>query len=198
MPLPQFNASDYLAQFLKLLPRGRVWRRGMTLVLHAHLWTLMPIWVRLHGRLNDLIAETFPCSTLELIPEWEDTLGLPDPCTGPLGTLQARQRAVCQKFSARGGQSKAYFISLARALGFEITITEFAPFRVGINRTGDPLYGEAWAHAWRVTSTGSDIFYFRTGQSTTSEPLRSWGNRLLECMLRAAAPAHTVLEFAYV
>ncbi|HSR78773.1 MAG TPA: putative phage tail protein [Xanthobacteraceae bacterium] len=197
MPLFAFTAQEYAQQFQRLLPRGRVWHRGWGMVQDQVVLLLMPTWVRLHVRLNDLIAQIFPCTTTELLPEWEDTLGLPDPCTGPLGTLQQRMAAVCAKFTARGGQSKTYFIAVAAALGFEITITEFQPFRAGVSRVGDALYGYDWIHTWRVNAAADTIIYFRTGQSTAGEPLRAWGNRLLECVLQALKPAHTILIFSY-
>ena len=131
-----------------------------------------------------------------MLPEWEETLGLPSACTGNLGNLQQRQQAVCVKFTARGGQSKAYFISLAETLGYEITITEFAPFRAGINRAGDPVYGEGWAHVWQITAQ-APVIYFRAGQSTAGERLRSWGSRLFECTMDEIKPAHTILLFDY-
>ena len=159
MPLISYSAEDYLAGFQRLLPRGRVWNRGLELIQDFDLLVLMPTWSRLQDALNTLIAEIFPCSTLDLLPEWEETLGLPSACTGNLGNLQERQQAVCVKFTARGGQSKAYFISLAETLGYEITITEFAPFRAGINRAGDPVYGEGWALRLADHGAGADHLF---------------------------------------
>ena len=52
----------------------------------------------------------------------------------------------------RGGQSRQYYIDVAWAVGFTITITEFEPFRVGSGRAGDYLAGEEWLFYWRVTS----------------------------------------------
>jgi uncharacterized protein YmfQ (DUF2313 family) len=197
MLAPVYSAYDYLRQFVRLLPRGRVWRRGAGSVQTADLLTLMPTWARLHGRANDLITEVFPCSTTEGLQEWESTLGLPDPCTGTLGTLQQRQAAVCAKFAARGGQSIPYFIDLAERLGFVITIETFRPFRAGISRAGERLYGAPWAFVWRVHAPSTTVVWFRAGVSTAAEPLRSWGNELLECTLNAYKPAHTVIIFAY-
>lgn len=195
--LPTYSAEQYLYQFQRLLPRGRIWHRGWGMVQDADLLTLMPTWVRLHLRLNDLIAEIFPCSTIELLPEWEDTLGLPDPCTGPLATISERTWAVCAKFVARGGASRDYFISVAAALGFYIEIEEYLPFYAGRGRAGDPVYDESWAWGWRVLAVRVNVFYFTASTSRAGEPLATWGNRLLECTFEALKPAHTVLVFAY-
>jgi uncharacterized protein YmfQ (DUF2313 family) len=198
-PPPTNTPEDYLAQFQRLLPRGRVWHRGWGLVQDADLLTLMPTWARLQIALNRLIAEIFPCSTTGLLPEWEETLGLPDPCTGPLATTQQRRQAVCAKFSARGDQSLDYFIRLANSLGYDAIIVQFAPFRCGINTCGQPLYGEAWAYAWAiiVPTTATTIVPFTCGVSTCGDPLRTWGNKALECLLARYAPAHTIPIIRY-
>lgn len=194
------TAAEYLWQFQRLLPRGRVWQRGWGTLQAAHLLTLMPSWVRLHARADNVLVDSFPCSTVELLPEWEATLGLPDPCVQPpFSTLQQRQLAVCSKFAARGGQSIDYFTRLAELYGFTIYIQTYAPFRCGINRCGQPLYGRDWAFAWKVEIvTHQAIIYFRTGASTTGEPLRAWGDEVIECLIRQYAPAHTIPIFSYV
>lgn len=189
--LPTYSATDFLWQFQRLLPRGRVWHRGWGWLQAEALLTLMPAWVRLHGRLNDLIAEIFPCSTVELLPEWEATLGLPDECIGELDTVQQRQDAVCAKFRARGGQSVDYFIALAASAGYTITIEQFAPFRASINCAGDPLYSEAWTYVWQINAEVTTIVYFSADVSHAGEPLASWGNDILQCLIERYAPAHT-------
>jgi uncharacterized protein YmfQ (DUF2313 family) len=197
MPPPVYTAEDYLGQFQRLLPRGRIWHRGWGWLQDADLLTLMPLWARLNTRLGELIYDIFPCSTSGLLPEWEATLGLPDPCTGPLPTQQQRVAAVCGKFAARGGQSREYFIRLAASLGFEIEIEEYVPFYASRGRAGDPVYDEKWAYAWRVIANPVQVIYFHASISTAGDPLATWGNKVLECMFEALKPAHTEIVFSY-
>jgi uncharacterized protein YmfQ (DUF2313 family) len=196
-PPPTNSAEDYLTQFQRLLPRGRIWNRGWGWLQDADLLTLMPTWARLQTALNSLIAEIFPCSTTGLLPEWEETLGLPDPCTGPLDTTEQRREAACAKFAARGGQSIDYFIRLANSLGYDAIVIQFAPFRCGINRCGDPLYGEDWAYAWAIVVPSTSVTPFRCGISTCGDPLRAWGDKRLECLLERYAPSHTIPIIVY-
>lgn len=197
-PPPTNSPEDYLAQFQKLLPRGRVWHRGWGWVQDADLLTLMPTWARLQTALNGLIGAIFPCTpSPAMLPEWEATLGLPDPCIGPLSTIQARQLAVCAKFVGRGGQSASYFVRLANSLGYDAEVVQFAPFRCGINTCGQPLYGEDWAYAWSIVVHPTSIIYFSTGVSACGEPLRDWGDKILECLIHEYAPAHTIPIFQY-
>jgi uncharacterized protein YmfQ (DUF2313 family) len=194
---PVHTATDYLWQFQRLLPRGRIWHRGWGTLQAQHLLTLMPTWARLDERASELITETFPCSVAaEMLPEWEATLGLPD-CE-PLDTIQQRQQAVCAKFSMRGGQSIAYFIELAAAYGYQITITQHSAFRVDINGAEDLLNDAVWDFVWTVTSTTETYIYFSTDLSHAEEPLVAWGNAQLECLINEYAPAHTIPMFEYV
>lgn len=177
-----------------MLPRGRVWHRGWGTIQTEHIQTLFRTWASLHRRINDVITETFPCTTYELLPEWESSLGLPDPCTGPLDTIQQRQSAVCAKFAERGGQSIDYFIALARALGYEINIEVFTPFRASQNRVGDRLRNEDWAFAWRVTvHQVLSIVWFRASVSAVGERLATFGDSLLKCEFEQRKPLHTVI-----
>jgi len=192
------TATDYLWQFQRLLPRGRVWHRAWGTLQAEALLTLMRTWSRLHNATNALVADVFPCSTIGMLPEWEATLGLPDPCTGPLPTIAQRTAAVCGKFVARGGSSREYFIHLAASLGFQIEIQTYKPFYAGQGRAGEHLYSEAWAHAWRVIVQGeTTVTYFRAGVSAAGEPLADWGHDLLQCMFEAVAPADSVLIWSF-
>lgn len=112
-------------------------------------------------------------------------------------TLQERRGALLSRLGGTGGQSREFFIALAAYLGFTITITEFRPFRVSISHAGDALYDDSWRHVWRVNGPDTTVFEFRAGLSAVGEPLRKWGNELLECVMNRIKPAHTVLLFGY-
>jgi uncharacterized protein YmfQ (DUF2313 family) len=194
-----FTADDYAQVLADLLPRGWAWSRELTSVLMLVLEGLAAEFARITARDCDLLAESYPGTALETLTDWERICGLPDPCTGTLGSIQERRAAILAKLAMRGGQSRQYYIDVAAALGFVITITEYQPFRVGKGRAGDYLAGEDWLFYWRVTSweQNQKIYFFRAGQSATSERLRHWGNSLLECVITAIAPAHTIVRFAY-
>jgi uncharacterized protein YmfQ (DUF2313 family) len=197
MSAPLYSAADYRRALQALLPRGRVWPRESRAVQTRRLAGLAPVYARGHARANRLLADLCVAGTVELLPEWEATLGLPDPCTGPLPTLQARRSQAVARFANTGGQSAAHFIRIAAQLGYAISITSYAPFRCGQNRCGQPLGGMEWVYHWAVNAPSNTWVHFRTGQSTAGEPLASWGNRALECSLRNIAPAHTTLQFHY-
>lgn len=198
-PVCGLSGDDYAQVLADLLPSGLAWPRDPASVMQRTLRGLAEEWARVTERDCDLLAESYPCGATESLSDWERITGLPDPCTGPLPTLQQRRAAVCAKIAAQGGASEAYFIALAEALGFEVLEVEyFQPFRAGLSRVGERLYSEEWLYGWRVVVISPVTFvYFRAGLSAVGEPLRTWGNELLECAFEAVKPAHTVLLFAY-
>lgn len=152
----------------------------------------------LHARAGDLSErESNPAQTLGLLADWERAYGLPDNCTPLNATIQQRQAALVARIASQGGQSIAYYVNVAAALGYAITNTEFRQFRVGTSRVGRAWCGLAWLHTWLVNAPSVTMRSFRVSRSAVGEPLRTWGNSEMQCRLGRLAPAHTVLQFAY-
>jgi uncharacterized protein YmfQ (DUF2313 family) len=191
--------ADYRRQIDTLLPEGAAWRSsGDGAGVRDHLLDAAAVeYARIHNRLLDLIEESDPRTTGEMLTDWEQAAGLPDDCTGLADTLQERRNQLVAKITQRGGQSRQFFIDVAAALGFTVTITEFSPFQVGSSSVGDPLAGEDWWFAWQINAPEETVREFRTGQSTAGEPLRDWGNDLLECVISRLKPAHTDVKYTY-
>jgi uncharacterized protein YmfQ (DUF2313 family) len=159
------NETDFLAAAQALLPQGRAWPRDPA----AKLTALLDGWARAYAtvdaRQSNLLIDAFPASTVELLPEWEATLGLPDPCLGQLPTIAQRQAQVLARIRATGGQSIPYLIAFAAVLGFAVGIQEFAPFRAGVSHAGDSLNGS------QAPAAGK---YFTAGNGAAGDPLVVW------------------------
>lgn len=198
MTIADLGEGDFLASLQALMPRGLAWPRDPEAGLTKLLAGLAATQARQHARTGDLSErESDPAQALELLTEWEAAYGLPDPCLPLNATIEQRRNALLARIAARGGQSIAYFTEVAAALGYAVTIEEFRPFRFGSGRFGAPIYGEAWAFAWRVRAPETTVTPFRFGRSAFGEPLRVWGNASFECVITRLKPAHTALIFAY-
>lgn len=193
MSAPNYSASDFASALSALMPRGLAWPRSPDSVMGRVLAALSPTWARHVAANNYLLVDAFPATSVELLPEWEAALGLPDPCAGESPSITQRQAQVVARFTNSGGQSVPYFIAYAKSLGFDVTVTEFTPFRVGQQAAGDSVGAEGWAHTWRINAPATAITYFRASRSTAGEPLASWGNAVLTCEMNALKPAHTLL-----
>lgn len=192
------TAADYLEQLKTLLPPGQAFPREAGTTLHNLLDGMAIELARVDGRGEALPVEANPASTNELLSDWERVAGLPDKCSGVLEeTLQGRKNALLTKLTSTGGQSPGYFIDLAAALGYTVTIEEFRPFRAGLSRAGDALTNGAWVFTWLIRAPEVSITEFRAGLSAAGERLRTWGNDALECKINQLKPAHTIALFAY-
>lgn len=150
--------------------RRAAWARALKQLLPPStvLWTLTPgstttlalealatELARIEGRGLDLLEEADPRTTTELLPDWERMLGLPDGCVVELlETTAERRLVITEKYTARGGQSPAYFIGQAAKLGVIATVNEFHSLvlRAGF-RAGERCYGEEWCHIWELDAS---------------------------------------------
>jgi uncharacterized protein YmfQ (DUF2313 family) len=197
MTIPAYSAADFTAALTGLLPRGRVWPRDSDAVVVRAMACLAPMYERNCAAAVDLLASAFPATATDLIPEWQETLGLPDPCAGVAPTIAQQRQQIVARLTDSGGQSTPYFIQLAKALGYVVTITNDAPFRAGQSRAGQHTGGVEWFFVWTAHAPEFTVNPFLAGHSTAGEPLGTFGNAVLVCELAARAPAHAILNFQF-
>lgn len=190
-------ADQYREQLKALLPPGNAFPRDPGNNIEKLLDGMAQELARLDGRAQKLVREANPMTTSELLLDWERVAGLPDNCSGTLAnTLQGRINALVSKVASVGGQTKQYFIDVAAALGYTVTITEYFAFVAG-SHAGDAVSNDDWAFTWRMNAPETTVISFRAGRSASGEPLRTWGNDELECKINQLKPAHTHVIYSY-
>lgn len=173
----QFLAEDYAEALRSLLPRGRVWPTDPSSVQQLTLLGLAKSFERSDAAAMGILAGAVPGSPLSgYLPEWEATLGLPDPCLGSSPTFAQRFAQVGAKFVAIGGSSRASLIAFAAALGFTITVTAYSAAHPG--PTGLGFSDTQWNFVLGITVTGN----------TSGLP-----ESVLQCELNAIKPAETTI-----
>ncbi len=189
--------DEYRDAMAGLLPTGPAWPREPASPLMRFVGGLASELARVDGRMAQLLAETDPASTTELLPDWERVVGLPDPCVTLAQTVAARRLALEGRLTSVGGQSRRFFIELATRLGYSITIDEFASASAA-TAAGISFSGAGWASTWRVNvPVAVAVTPFRAGAGAAGEPLRAWSNEVIECQFNRYKPAHTRVLFAY-
>ena len=191
------DREAYVEQLEAMLPKGRAWPRGRGTVLHA---LIQGLATQLHDIDTDatgLLTEIRPSTTVNLLPDWERVMGLPDECSNLGSTIQERRAAVLTKLVSRLGMSAEDYKAIGRTFGVEIEVEELDQARAEAIAGLDTSNGK-WRFVWWIRiPTTADIQYFDT-LSDVLTPLRSVvRNQELECRLRKAAPAHTHLVLSY-
>lgn len=140
---------------------------------------------RVNDRTLNLIVEADPSTTTELIEDWERNVGLPLPCFDDIAdTIEQRRLDILAALRARGGQSKAYYVAIASAAGYDITIDDNIPqFRAG-DPIGERVGGDGLRYRFIVDATNATITL-------------DVGNERLECLIAIYKPAHTVPIYQY-
>jgi uncharacterized protein YmfQ (DUF2313 family) len=204
MDLARLDA--YADQFRALLPHGLIWRPSRDSNLYRLLQAFASEMERIESRAKSLRRELDPHFTNEMLEDWERITGMPPECVPPPESLIDRRNLVLAQLGKRGGQSRQFYIDLAASLGYTVEIREFHPFVAGPaygddrSKAGDALYNEGpgWHHCWVVEVQDTyTIRTFKAGQSVAGDPLATWGNWELECLLVLSKPAHTLVFMNY-
>lgn len=190
------SIDDYLAQLQALLPKGPAWPRDKNTLITKLLTTFSEEFSSVDARIESLINEADPRTTVELLADWERVCGLPDGCTGPLTTLSERRDAVVSRLTTEGGQSAAYYIAVAATIGYTITVTE-EEVHTCMSGCDDPINSEEWRFVWNVIAAEANSVRFFNVNDGVDSALASWGNALLECTINRLKPAHTLVRFIY-
>jgi uncharacterized protein YmfQ (DUF2313 family) len=194
-----------------LLPIGDAWPRAVPeLVRDQVLDGLGLSYDRVRRRALDLVEESDPRTAIEMLPEWEAALGLPDTCAPLADTVAERQRRAHAKLIARGGDTIAYFTAVAAALGFAITIEEHqaATCESDCEAALDPddlvIDGlpAPWFTVIDIRAPAEIVFELDCLAGGCDEPLAWWGNEYFECVMRREirrrrATRHLYVRFAY-
>lgn len=193
-----YSADNYTGALQSLMPPGRAWSRTPASIQAAVLRALGESFQRSDDDAWRLIAGAFPATATIMLTEWEGALGLPDDCSiSEIGGISDRQRAVISKLISTGGLNRSYYISVAAALGYTITISQFRPAISGMSVCGDALNGDEWPFTWRINAPQTTIKYAVAGGAYCGDPLASWGNKQLECSINKIAPSHLNIFFNY-
>lgn len=167
------SVRDHYRMLRLLLPPGQAFAFSDDSQLARLLRGLAVEYARVDETASSLIDEVLPDSTTHLIENWERIAGI----TAPTATIEERRRDVVARLTARGGQTVAYFLELAAAVGVELLLFEHSELIAGFS-AGDYLTNGGWPYAFRV---------YRPDGQPVDKDLRS---RLLQ--LR---PSHTRIVF---
>ena len=180
-PWAWLGGPAYFAGLMAKLPRGWAFGGPFWQALFTGFSAVFAMVQAAAGQLSEI--ETVPSTTTVLLPYWNYDYGLPDCCVPAGATLGQQRAALLAKIAAVGGQSQPYYVSVAAALGWAITITQGAPGSF------------TWTIHAAATAPAS---LFDVGDSGVGDYLYNIGtNAQLECVMNRIKPAHTILLFLY-
>lgn len=194
------SADDYLHMLLALLPTGPAWRAPIGSVLRTELEAMAQELARVEAALELALDECDPQTTQLMLLEWETELGLPDECSELYETVAERRGAVLAKLTDTGGMRPEDYEELAMVYaeeGYVVRVVDYQPFVVDGSSVGEALTNDEWTYAFGVQAPGITFRDFNVGVSVAGEPLRTWGNTKLACVIDRYKPAHAVAVLEY-
>lgn len=177
------SVNDYLKLLQHLLPAGKLWNRLQDSGLGEFFHGAAEELARIDLRGDDLFLEASSKTTTELIEEYEEEYAIPESGSELQSTLAGRRSEINTKILGMGRQDKDYFIELAAALGYTVTIEEYTPAWCGLMQAGDPCGDQV------------NIFYWTVYVEIENEFLPDL--IILQNKINTFKPAHTVALFNY-
>lgn len=205
--MARLTADDYRQQLYALLPQGIVWTTAPISNLQRLLAGMAREPARIDERAEALLAEADPRQALETFEEWEDSYGLPSACAPAEQSMADRRAALIGRIIGRGGMTAQDYLDLAEGLGYAgAQVQEFREATVEVDTPtghtgaviGDDINGADWDLTWRVLLPNGVIRESVIDEAVIGDPLRSWGDELIECSLRHSAPSWLILQIGYL
>lgn len=143
--------KEYRQLLQSLLPKGAFWNKNESSDLTELLNGVGEELARVEQRGEDLVQEVFSDTITELLEEWEEDFGLPEDGQELQSTVAGRRGTIKAKKIAVGQQDEGYFIEIALALGYTITLTFFPKSLAGLMTVGDsPITPDRGLFYWMV------------------------------------------------
>ena len=146
-------------------------------------------------RVNNVINESIPGLARELLPEWEEDLGLPDECSLEISTQEERARIAHAKYTTKyRGMSKQFFIDYVLSIGSVVKVYDLIGtgkhFSVNKNRVDrTPEDGIDGARLWSSVVTFKWVVAIQKDDTNKD---------YLHCRFLQMNPAHMVLIWVEV
>lgn len=192
--------KDYEHLVNTLLPRGLIWNRKKGGVLDSILFSLSSEAARVDARARALIEESDPRTSVEELERWFADHGIPSECVAAIAdpSLEQMRQELIAKITSNSGLTAKYFEELAGVLGYSAKVTTFEEHHVE-HDVEMPLADEKWIPVFTlgITISNDSGFDEFTTEWDAEQPLARWGNSLLECLIKALAPAHVEVIFIY-
>lgn len=146
-----------------------------------------------------LLREVDPRNSILLLDEIENSLGLPDRCSVGGQSQAERQVTAYNKLTDRSGVRRTRYIDIIQQLGIAQPQIDRFYLHTCNNTCEDAVFDHTdWLFTWSITLDDSAKSTPATCQSDCEEPLESWGNTQIECVLHKEAPAYSNLLIKYV
>ena len=188
------SVSEWQDVLQQNMPRGRAWPRDENADLTALIKALSPRLNRLEVNADLLLQEMRPETTVQLLPEWETYLGLPE-CNIPNDDFLVRRAAVVEKYHRKGGLAPWQIEGVAAALGFTIEVKQVLPHHCLRN-----CMARIWPKRYRfllvVTVKDTPVTRFTVIEDVLT-PLIEYHTQMLECVLTKYRLAGTGYEYIF-
>lgn len=173
------SQQQWVTALFQLAPTGPAWDVAPDTSKFQTFQALADNYARFDSAVIDLLSEMSPATTTFLIDEWELDFNLPDPCISDNLTIEQRRLNLQAKVIRKDALTVEFLETLGDFLNLDITVV-----------VTDILEITVFAGPTAITQEFNC-------NSACNEPLRNFGNQVLECTISAAVIAGADVIYKY-
>jgi uncharacterized protein YmfQ (DUF2313 family) len=195
--LTPLNADQQTVLAGKYLPSGKAWnaKKYPDSVMYGVIKGLVTEFERLEAVVKLISDEMDILKTTELLPNWEESVGIPDECFSSAFSLEQRRNNVVTKLSRIPGSiTEEDFLAVAEALGFEVTITPGAQIPIGELPGGTTADQQRYYMKVTILNAGELQGFPYTFPITFEESVQN----MIQCVFNQMAPANVRVIYDFV
>lgn len=191
-----FSERDYEHLVNAFLPRGPIWNRKRGGILDSVLFSLSSEAARIDARISSMLEESDPRTSVEELKRWFKDHGVPSACIAAIAdpSLEQLRQELISKITSNASPTAKYFEDLAASLGYTIHVMTYDEKTKASSTEAEKLKA---IYTLGIRVEASSRYAEITPEWDVSQPLARWGSSLLECLIRAVAPAHVDVQFQY-
>lgn len=154
--LTPYTQQDYVSGLVKLQPKGKIWEgfNDESTYMYKTLYAFAQSFQQVDQDACEVIDEVFPATSTNLLPIWQETLGL----SAGSDSIEQQRSKVVAKLTQEASLARTYYINYAKQLGYEIDIIEYSGIVAGIFRCGDSVgTTDNYTYQFDITIVGNDV-----------------------------------------
>ncbi|MBS1017251.1 DUF2313 domain-containing protein [Acetobacter persici] len=139
--MASYTRDQYTQQILQMLPPGKAFTRDPDSNLYRMMYSLSGQIKQVDDTALDLAIDWQPGNTTNFLPEWQESLGLPDQCVTTSSPFEDQRNQVVARLTFSGSATAKFIQSYAESLGYEVEVKEWGQMICDVQACGTNACG---------------------------------------------------------
>lgn len=134
--MASYTRDQYTQRILQMFPQGKAFTRDPSSNLYKLIYSFAGEIKKVDDTALDLAIDWQPGNTTNFLPEWQESLGLPDRCVSTSSSFEDQRNQVVARLTFSGATTAKFIQAYAESLGYEVVVQEWGQMICGVQACG--------------------------------------------------------------